>query len=180
VGCAEHRALADELARRSITLVRNEESLLPLRLSADARVGVIQPRPADLTPADTSSYVTPLLAEAVRRRHSATDELLVDVEDTPREIAAIADWVAGCDAIILGTVSANIIDAQAELARRVLGAGKPTVWVALRTPWDLAVQPRAATYVCSYGIQPPTIDALVGALFGERPFTGRLPVKMTV
>ena len=68
VGCAEHQALAAELARRSITLVRNDDGLLPLRPAADARVAVVQSMPADLTPADTSSMVPPTLASALRRR----------------------------------------------------------------------------------------------------------------
>ena len=57
VGSAAHEALAREVAERSVTLVRDDAGLLPLRLSADARVVVVQPAPRDLTPADTSSYV---------------------------------------------------------------------------------------------------------------------------
>ena len=45
VGSTEHARLANELASRSITLVRNEDGLLPLRLVADARVAAIMPRP---------------------------------------------------------------------------------------------------------------------------------------
>src|SRR5687768_4111756 len=78
VGCAEHLALAAELARRSITLVRNDEGLLPLRLPAEARIGVVMPCPTDLTPADTSSLVAPALSDAIRRRHGSTDAF-----DTP-------------------------------------------------------------------------------------------------
>ncbi len=37
VGCTEHQALAAELAARSVTLVRDDAGLLPLRLGADAR-----------------------------------------------------------------------------------------------------------------------------------------------
>ena len=68
VGCAEHVALARELAERSITLVRNDDGHLPLRLGSDARVAVVQSAPARLTPADTSERVPPTLAAAIRRR----------------------------------------------------------------------------------------------------------------
>ena len=66
VNCAEHNALADEIAARSITLVRDETRQLPLRLSSDDRILVIAPTPQDLTPADTSSYETVALADALR------------------------------------------------------------------------------------------------------------------
>ena len=57
VGCAEHRALAAELAALSITLVRDDGRLLPLRLAPDARVAVVQPAPTNVTPADTTANV---------------------------------------------------------------------------------------------------------------------------
>ena len=45
VGCADHQALAAELARRSMTLVRNDDRLLPLKPGADARIAVVQSIP---------------------------------------------------------------------------------------------------------------------------------------
>ena len=178
VGCAEHAALADELARRSVTLVRDDDHLLPLRPDAESRIAVVQPEPTDMTPADTSSYVPPLLAHAVLRRHAATDEFVVDPSPSDADITSLARGLAEYDLIVLGTVSANLLPAQAALARQILRLGRPTVTVALRTPWDLCAYPMARTHVCSFGILPPTIEALVGALFGEQPFTGRLPVAI--
>jgi beta-N-acetylhexosaminidase len=60
----------------------------------------------------------------------------------------------------------------------VLGLNRPTVAVALRTPWDISAYPSARTYACSFGILSPSIEALVAALFGERDFPGRLPVEI--
>ncbi len=178
VGCADHRALARELAERSITLVRDDARLLPLRLPADARVAVIVPRLRDLTPADTSSYVALGLAEAVRRRHHAIDEFVVDDAPTDADIAALRGALAGHELLILGTISAHLEPAQVELARAILGLGRPTVTIALRTPWDLVAYPTAATHLCSYGVLPPSIEALVAAMWGEIPFSGRLPVTI--
>ena len=55
VGCADHRALAAELAERSVTLVRDDAGLLPLAPGADDRILAVMPAPRDLTPADTSA-----------------------------------------------------------------------------------------------------------------------------
>src|SRR3954451_11438997 len=87
VGCDAHVALARELAERSITLVRNDDGLLPLRLPADARVAVVQSAPARLTPADTSERVPPTLAAAIRRRAPHTDEFVTSVDPSPAEIS---------------------------------------------------------------------------------------------
>ena len=50
------------------------------------------------------------------------------------------------------------------LAAAVLASGKPTVTLALRTPWDLLAYPSARTHVCSYGILAPSMEALAAAL----------------
>ncbi|HUG48477.1 MAG TPA: glycoside hydrolase family 3 protein [Candidatus Limnocylindria bacterium] len=178
VGSAEHRELAERLARRSITLVRDDASLLPLRLPGDARLAVVMPRPEDLTPADTSSYLRPDLAGAIRRRHARTDELLTDLAPGAEEIAGLRQRLADYDLIVLGTISAHLQVGQAELARTVLALDRPTVSLAMRTPWDLTTYPQATTHLCTYGILPPTIEALAGALFGEAPTAGRLPVEL--
>ena len=73
---AEHRRLANELAERSVTLVRNDEGLLPIRSGPGARIAAIMPRPRDLTPADTSSRVPPMLAAALRAHHPVVDEFV--------------------------------------------------------------------------------------------------------
>jgi beta-N-acetylhexosaminidase len=178
VGCAEHQALATELAQRSITLVRNDDRMLPLRLAADTRLAVVQSMPADLTPADTSSTVRPTLASALRRRIGRVEEILLPAVPGEAEIAGLDERLAAFEVVVVGTFSAHLQPAQAMLAAAVLASGKPTISVALRTPWDLSAYPSARTHVCSYGVLPPSMEALAGALLGEAPFVGQLPVEI--
>ena len=178
VGCGGHQALAAELARRSITLVRNDDRLLPLQPAADARIAVVQSMPADLTPADTSSTVAPTLASALRRRLVGVEEILLPAAPGEADIAGLGERLAGVDLVVVGTFSAHLQPAQSTLAAAVLASGTPTVTIALRTPWDLLAYPSARTHVCSYGIRPPSMEALAAALLGETPFAGRLPVAI--
>ena len=176
VGSADHQALAANLARRSLTLVRDTPGLLPLHIGADDRILAVMPRPTDLTPADTSSMVRPGLASAIRARHRPTTELLVDQEPTPPEIGAVLEAAADHDLIVAGTIDAG--RGQAELVGALVATGRPVVTVALRTPYDLARYPSADTYVCTYGIHPASMEALAAALFGEAPMNGRLPAAV--
>ncbi len=178
VGCDEHQALAAELAQRSMTLVRNDDRLLPLKPAAGARIAVVQSIPADLTPADTSSTVPPTLASALRRRLPGVEEVLLPAAPGAADIAALGERLAGFDLVVVGTFSAHLQPAQALMAAAVLAAGRPTVTIALRTPWDLLAYPSARTHVCSYGILPPSMEALAAALLGEAPFVGRLPIEI--
>ena len=178
IGCDDHQALAAELAQRSITLVRDDDRLLPLRPAADTRIAVVQSKPADLTPADTSATVRPTLASALRRRHAGVEEILLPATPGEADVAGLGERLASFDLVVLGTFSAHLQPAQAALAAAVLARGTPAVTVALRTPWDLLAYPSARAHVCSYGILPPSMEALAAALLGESPFVGRLPVAI--
>ena len=178
VGSAAHRALARELAARSLTLVRDDARVLPLIAGEGARIGAIMPAPRDLTPADTSSFVTPSLAAALGAFHPAVDEIVTSHPPTAAEIAAVRDRAGAWDAIVVGTLGAAPGSAQAALVDALLATGLPVVTVALRTPWDLAAYPAARTHVATYSILPESMDALAAALFGRAGFPGRLPVAL--
>jgi beta-N-acetylhexosaminidase len=179
VGCAEHLDLAREVARRSVTLVRDAAGCLPLRLPQEARLAVILPGPADLTPADTSSYVTHTLAQALRRYHPRVDEILIPIDPSSAEVAARRQQAAEYDLVIAGTISARAHSGQADLVNALLEAGTPTIAVALRAPYDLQAYPAVSTYACTYSILQPAMEALAAALFGQIPFSGRLPVSLS-
>ncbi|MCG8350688.1 MAG: beta-N-acetylhexosaminidase [Chloroflexales bacterium] len=178
VGCAEHQAIAQEIARRSVTLVRDEAKLLPLRLAPESRVAVIVPRPTDLTPADTSSYVECSLAQAARRYHSAVDEYLVASNPTASEIDGLREQIGSYDLAIVGTINALHQPGQVALMSMLRELGLPTVGVALRMPYDLLAFPTVPTYVCTYTILGPSMEALAATLWGQAPFCGKLPVTI--
>jgi beta-N-acetylhexosaminidase len=180
VGSADHAALAREVAERSVTLVRNDAGLLPLRIPADGRVLAVMPRPANLTPADTSATVAPGLAAAIRSRHPLVDEVVTGMPPTSEDIAALRRRVSEYEyrLAVVGTINAWFDSGQVDVVNWLLSSGVPVVTVALRVPWDLARYPAAATHVCTYSILPPSLDALVGGLWGDVPFRGRLPAAI--
>ena len=54
-----------EVARRSLTVARDEARGLPLRIGPEERILAVMPRPVDLIPADTSSPNPPGHAAAL-------------------------------------------------------------------------------------------------------------------
>jgi beta-N-acetylhexosaminidase len=48
----------------------------------------------------------------------------------------------------------------------------------MRLPYDLVAFPQAQTYVCTYSILEPSMQALAASLFGDQPFLGHLPVTI--
>ncbi len=178
VNCAEHNALADEIAMRSITLVRDFAGQLPLRLDAEARVLVIVPTPQDLTPADTSSLQTVALADAVREFHGCVEEVTLPIDPTDADLAAVRQKLGEYDTIVIGTINARQHRGQAALVKMALEVNLRTIVVALRMPYDLGSFPDAPTFLCAYSIQPASLRAAARVLFGEARAGGRLPVAL--
>ena len=178
IGCAEHNRLAQEVARKSITLVRDNAGILPLRISSDKKIAVLVPRPEDLTPADTSSYVKPALADALRRYYPQVEEFFFDLNPSPSDIGALSGQVAGYDVVIVGTINALAHPGQANLMKRLAKQEVQLIAVALRLPYDLAAYREVATYICTYSILPPAMEALADAIYGKIPFPGQLPVTI--
>jgi beta-N-acetylhexosaminidase len=179
VGSPEHRRLADELARRSITLIRDRAGLLPI-VGGSTSILVIEPRPRDITPADTTSWLPAGgLAAALAERVARVDGQIVGIRISDAEIARLRERAARADVVVLGTVDALGERSVRDLADALAGVGRPLIAVALRGPWDADAYPAIGTVLATYGIQPPTLAAVTDAITGRAPVTGRLPVRLS-
>jgi len=178
IGCAEHRQVAQEVAENSITLVRDYEKLLPLRLSTDQHIALIIPKAQDLTPADTSSYLKLNLADELRKYHPNVDEFVLPYAPQDEDIAAVLQQIEKDALVIIGTVNAYNQTGQQALVKEVLKHNLPLIVVALRLPYDLAAFSEVSTYVCTYSILEPSMKALAKAIFGLAEFKGHLPVAI--
>ncbi len=178
IGSAAHRAIAQEIADRAITVVRGGENL-PLRLAPDAQIAVITHVPTNLTPADTSKEVQVGLAAAIAKRHRGVRAYPVPRNAPQAEISAVLAAVQDADHIIVGTIMAERDEAMAALVRALHQAGKKPIVVAMRTPYDLTAFPMVETYLCSYSIRPVAMEAVARALFGEIVPTGILPCRIS-
>jgi len=174
VGCAEHQRIAQTIADRSITLVK-DNGKLPLRPGPADTIAVITPPPVNLTPADTSARTRIGLVDAIRRRHPRILPLELQTLATGGEIQALAQAASQAQIVVVGTIVADQDKRQAELVRAIQAAGQSVIVVSLRTPYDLNVFPDIDTYLCAYGIRAATTEAIAKVLFGEIEAVGILP-----
>ncbi|MEO5953864.1 MAG: glycoside hydrolase family 3 protein, partial [Chloroflexia bacterium] len=149
VGCPEHQSLALEIAAAATTLVRFDPDLLPLAptLHADARIAAVIPIPANLTPADTSSYITPDLATSLRRYHSAVDEFRIPIDPSPEEVSALIEKLRAYSLVIIGTINAVTHPGQSALVTALVNLNTPIIAVAMRLPYDILSYPTVQNYV---------------------------------
>ncbi|HZS10576.1 MAG TPA: glycoside hydrolase family 3 N-terminal domain-containing protein [Blastocatellia bacterium] len=186
----QSNAVAQEIAERSITLVRDERKLLPLKLGKSSRL-------LNITFADDDPTFTiqPFVSE-LRRRELQVDSVTLDQRageaDVKRllerlDARAFSDRAAdrfdavifsvtvrarsGKGSVALPPVGSRLAD---ELARRDL----PLIVVSLGNPYLLTAMPNAKTYLTAYSPFPVSQRAMVRALLGEIDVTGRLPVSL--
>jgi beta-N-acetylhexosaminidase len=173
---AEHLALARELAERSVTLVRDEDGLLPVDPAAHRRVLAVMPAPRDLTPADTSSFVEPGLAAALAAVLPGVEGIVTGHPPTDAEVAAVRERARSADLVVVGTINASFDPAQVALVEAVVATGRPVVTVALRAPFDLGSYPAARCHLATYSIHRESLAVLAQVLVGRRVPVGRLPM----
>lgn len=173
VGAAEHQAIAQEIADRSITVVRSTDGVLPL--SGDATLGIVEIKPADMTPADSSALIELKFADAIQKRRADAHRHILPFRATNDTIRAALDAVAGLDVVVVGTLTAEQDPSQASFVNALLQRGQTVIVVALRTPYDIIAFPKVETYLCAYGIRAVSMEAVARVLFGEIVATGVLP-----
>ncbi|HWR66481.1 MAG TPA: glycoside hydrolase family 3 protein [Bellilinea sp.] len=178
IRCAENLRVADEIAERSITLVRDRANPIPIQLAPEKRIAVVIPEPQDLTPADTSSYIKPGLVEVLKPFHAQVDGFSIPFAPNDDERATIIESLKPYDLIIAGTINACASPNQATFVQQLLNTGIPLIVIAMRLPYDLEVFPQVETYLCTYSILEPAMKAAAKALFGQIQATGKLPVTV--
>ncbi len=169
----EHRDLAGEIARRALTLVREQNGVLPLRRGARVLLVIITDLPDPTVMQD--------LEREARTRAEVVQVAMVDSrsrdEDLQPILAQNADVALLAFAVRARSGAGQI--AVPAAARHLVELLKlPMIGISFGTPYLLREVPSLGTYICAYGIQPVMQVAAVDAIFGETGFTGHLPVTI--
>ena len=174
-------ARALELARASITVVRNEGGILPLRreeplrllhlvMSSDAKNSALQGIPEEELRARGVAVTTVSLGPVVSP---------VVARDVVARAAAATHVLASCFVRVTGAKgTADMSASQARLLRDLAGLNTPVVVVSFGSPYLLRQFPEVPVYVAAYGSAESSQRAAMGALFGEFAVGGKLPVTL--
>jgi beta-N-acetylhexosaminidase len=182
VGSPAHEKIEAEIARRALTLVREEAGVLPLPRSPKLLSVVVFDEAPLIGPSGT---LTAELAKRVEGNEKPRT-LRLDTRSNPEEVKAVVDAARDADVILLslfvrarsGAGKIAVPEAGKAAIPQLLASGKPVVAVAFGSPYLLREFPGLKTYLCAYGTQDVMQTAAVAALFGEAGFEGKLPVTL--
>ena len=179
VDSPEHRAVAEEIARRGLTLLREDAGALPL--SRGRRV-------MHLVVADTldPKVAADIGRELAARLEKPPETFTLDRRSSDADVQRALDGAARADTVLVSFFvrfqTGRGFIALPEPARPALeklrASGVPFVAVSFGTPYLLRDLSFLKTYIATYGGQPVTQVAAARALFGEAAFSGRLPVTI--
>jgi beta-N-acetylhexosaminidase len=179
VGVPEHDALQAEIARRSLTLVREGAGGLPLKPGARLLSIVVADEATLNGPAGT-------LGAELKKRAPDVVTLRLDPRSTPEEVGAAVDAAKAADAVLVslfvrarsGQGPITVPESGRNAVPALLATGKPVVAVAFGSPYLIRDFPDLPTYLCAWGMQEIVQTAAARALFGEVPIEGHLPVTL--
>ena len=186
IGCEEHTRWAAECADKAITLVKDNQSLLPLSPDKTRRVRLTVLGENQAGAFGDNGGVGPLLKRALERE--GFEVAMYDYETMEHgEIftSGVADMKAKFD---LSIVAANIPTGSNNTTRRVdwitlMAANEPwymkeipTMFISFCNPYHMFDVPCMSTFVNCYSSSSFCVNAAVEKLMGRSPFVGKSPV----
>ncbi|MFD1607475.1 beta-N-acetylhexosaminidase [Oceanobacillus luteolus] len=177
VGSAQHKEIADEVYRQSVTIVKNDHTI-PVQLNDNERVLVVCPENGTTMQVEDKRYATLSLDEAVKHYHKETDAHYYNGAISEEEIDTIVEKAKNYDFLVIGTLSIRPGSKQISLVDKLHQTGQPYVVVAMRSPYDLQYLPNVKAYINTYEFTYPMLEITAGAIFGKEEVSGKLPVTI--
>ncbi|WP_370950467.1 glycoside hydrolase family 3 protein [Amycolatopsis sp. cg5] len=167
LGTPANLAKAQQVADRSITLLRNDGGVLPLKQ-----------KPASALVTGWGVSTTAQLAAKLTAHGTAATALQTGQAPSDALIAQSVAAAQGKDVIVVLTNNIRLFPLQLKLLDASNATGKPVVAVAAAIPYDAGYDETVKTWLASYGYITPTVEALAKVVLGEVAPQGKLPVDI--
>lgn len=187
IGSEKHLQWQKEVAEKSITLLRNEQNMFPLKDIKRVKLLTFIP-PSMFGPEQATEKIVKKFAdegvEAVLFDYASNPMLgMVDAQKSEKELKEEFDAVFYVSAIQPTSNSATlqvVWKAMVGMDAPNTVATLPTAWISLGNPYHLFDAPMVRNFINCYSSSNATIDALFEKMFGRQEFTGVSPVKADV
>jgi len=175
--------LALEIAEHAITLVRDEDKLVPVRdLKPEARVVNIA-----ITNGDDRTFISNPFVSRMGRGGRKLDTIVLDERSSEQETQKALEMAKAADLVIAsmyGRVrsgqarSVGLPDPGVRVLTTLVESKVKLLGISFGNPYLLQSFPGLRTYVVAYGDMPSLQQATARALLGEIDITGRLPISL--
>jgi beta-N-acetylhexosaminidase len=181
VNAPESNAVAQLFCDRSVTLVKDEKGMVPLKPSTPP--GAV----AYFLLAESRSSVEGQAFAAELKKHAPGAPVFqvdssmsaADLDAAVTRAAAASQYVVAAFASVAAYRGTAALGGEfPQLVQNLVATKKPVILLALGNPYLLRNFPDVAAYMTTYSSVPPSEVAAVKALFGEIAIGGKLPVTI--
>ena len=181
VGLSEHKKTAQYIANKSITLVKNEKNLIPLKATRLKKITHLI-----LTTDDDGNRTLSTFSKDLSRTHRNVEKILIDYKLNNKRIDSIIDDIKGSSVVIVSMLirirgdkgESTIDESHALLLKRMKEEKIPTVGISFGSPYLPSYESLDA-YICTYGYGSTSIKAAANALWGRSNIEGKLPITLS-
>lgn len=163
-------AFAEKISEDSLTLVKNENNLLPLKKGEN--ILIVFPQIKVVTLVENDDNTLSCLADYMPFN---VDKQYISIQPTAEESEDLLAKIDNYDKVVYCSYNANFNVSQAKLINEI--DKNKLIVVAVRTPYDITVLD-VPTYICSYEASVLSFKALAKYLTGEIEAKGVLPVSI--
>ncbi len=181
IASSEHLQKAEEIFNASITLVKDDNHIIPLQAEKlDSALVVV------VTDREYGYIYEKQLRREVSKRIPIVRTALIDYRSDDEEVQKVITRTDSAQAVIVGVFvrwashkgSITLPDSMLSRLDTLFHVTKPMAVIAFGSPYLLRQIPEAPSYLCAYTTNYPAIRAATRAIFGEIPITARLPVSI--
>ncbi|QYR23134.1 glycoside hydrolase family 3 protein [Paenibacillus sp. sptzw28] len=167
----EQQGVARRWSEASVTLVKNEGGLLPLK--REARTLILWPQIVTVSDADELLTDDGTLGACL-------SEYMENVTERPMNEEGALSGLDEFEQIVFVSYDAVKHALERDVAAKLLAeAGERTVAVSVRNPLDLLVYPEVRAYLAVYECRPLALESAAKALVGQITPEGRLPLTIS-
>ncbi len=166
----EGEEAAYAIARNGVTLVKDDDNLIPIRKSARVMVVDFELARASLVENENRNS-NPLVS------YLQAEGLQIEYSSFSGEGDSIPE-LKNFDPVIVCTFDAVHNNDQVKLVKELNLKGIPLIVLALRNPYDLKVLPGISTFMTTYDYSPVNIKIASRIISGRYKPRGKLPVSL--
>lgn len=167
---ARSEEVALQIAKKAVTVVKDETSLLPL--TPEQKILVVEFAMGQLGLVEdegkvSSPMVNFLTAQGLQIEHVQIAKGSTEIPD-----------LTGIERVVVCTYSVLLNPNQTEVVKKIQATKVPLIVLAIRNPYDLESFPEVSTYLTTYDYSQANLLVASEVLAGKHIATGVLPISL--
>ena len=176
----EHTKISKKIARESITLVKNNNDIVPINPLKYKKITHLILSTDEGVKSRFKSY-----SSKIKKLHGNVTEVIVNEKLTKLGTKDVINKIKKSDLVIVSMLIrikmdkgiSTIDDSHSNLIKKISKLNIPILGLSFGSPY-LPSYKNLDAYICTYGYGSITINAAFDAMFGRQSINGKLPVRL--